>query len=95
MEEHYKNLSLDDIKGEIWKDIEGYVGSYQVSNMGRIKSIVAIQKKYKKDRILKQSIAVGYCNVCFRSGKFGLRIWPLNAVLMLPIGDPTFVVLPS
>lgn len=24
---------------EIWKDIEGYEGKYQVSNMGRVKSL--------------------------------------------------------
>ena len=27
------------MKGEIWKDIEGYEGLYQVSNMGRVKSL--------------------------------------------------------
>ena len=36
--EHYKNLSLEDIDGEIWKDIQGYEGLYKVSNFGRIKS---------------------------------------------------------
>lgn len=36
--EHYKNLSLEDAEGEIWKDIPGYEGYYQVSNLGRIKS---------------------------------------------------------
>ena len=33
---------------EIWKDIPGYNGMYQVSNMGRVKSL-----KYKKPKILK------------------------------------------
>ena len=33
---------------EIWKDIKGYEGSYQVSNLGRVKSL-----KYQKNRILK------------------------------------------
>jgi hypothetical protein len=36
---------------EIWKDIEGYEGLYQVSNLGRVKSL---KKKYsKEDRIRK------------------------------------------
>lgn len=32
---------------EIWKDIEGYEGLYQVSNLGRIKSL-------RTNRILKK-----------------------------------------
>ena len=35
---------------EIWKDIEGYEGLYQVSNMGRVKSL-----KFGKERILNPS----------------------------------------
>lgn len=35
---HYKNLSLEDIEGEIWKDVVGYENIYMVSNFGRIKS---------------------------------------------------------
>lgn len=37
--EHYKNLALKDIEGEVWKDIEGQNGMYLVSNLGRIKSL--------------------------------------------------------
>lgn len=33
---------------EIWKDIKGYEGKYQGSNLGNIKSLV-----YKKPKILK------------------------------------------
>lgn len=30
---------------EIWKDIKGYEGLYQVSNLGKVKSI---EKRYNK-----------------------------------------------
>lgn len=33
---------------EVWKDIEGYEGHYQVSNQGRVRSL-----KFEKKRILK------------------------------------------
>lgn len=36
---------------EIWKDIENYEGLYQVSNMGRVKSLG--NNKTKKEKILK------------------------------------------
>ena len=35
----YQNLSLEDIEGEIWKDIEGFDGYYQISSFGRVKSL--------------------------------------------------------
>lgn len=34
--EIYKNLSLEDLPNEEWRDVVGYEGLYQVSNMGRI-----------------------------------------------------------
>ncbi|MEE3419429.1 MAG: NUMOD4 domain-containing protein [Methanosphaera sp.] len=44
---------------EIWKDIKGYESLYQVSNLGRVKSLArkVIKTNYvsfKKERILKQ-----------------------------------------
>lgn len=38
MEEYYKNLSLEDIEGEVWKPIKDYEG-YLISSKGRIKSL--------------------------------------------------------
>lgn len=37
---------------EIWKDIEGYEGLYQVSNLGRVKSLG--NNKNRKEKIIKQ-----------------------------------------
>ena len=44
---------------EIWKDIEGYEGIYQVSNLGRIKSLEreeitngAVKRRIRKEKIL-------------------------------------------
>ena len=47
--EIYKNLLLEDLNGEIWKEIDGYDGDYFVSNFGRVKSF----KIYKEGEILK------------------------------------------
>jgi len=41
----------EDLEGEIWKDIPDYEGIYQISNMGRVKSL-----KFDKERILKAGI---------------------------------------
>lgn len=50
---------------EVWKDIKGYEGLYQVSNLGRVKRLKG--KYMKSDKLLKQVtldsgyIAVGLC----------------------------------
>ena len=44
--EIYKNYSLENLDGEEWRDVEGYEGLYQVSNMGRVKSLV---REYKSN----------------------------------------------
>jgi hypothetical protein len=43
---------------EIWKDIEGYEGLYQVSNTGKVKRLSG--KNCLKDRILKKTKHNGY-----------------------------------
>lgn len=80
---HFKNLSLENIEGEIWKAIPGFETLYEVSNMGRVKSLFKTirgfyseaRKEYnvstKKEMIKKQKIdRYGY-NVVNLSGKTG------------------------
>ncbi len=40
---------------ETWKDVKGYEGKYQISNLGRVKSFHG-----KKERILKHANTFGY-----------------------------------
>lgn len=78
MNEYYKNLSLDDIvyldedgaeKVEVWKDIPDLIGRYQVSDLGRIKSLSRVKKNGQgswltKTFILKTQLSKrGY--ICF------------------------------
>jgi hypothetical protein len=59
----FQNKSLIDIPGEVWKDIPGFEGSYQASNMGRVKSLdrtvvhPRLYKQFVKGQILSQSVA--------------------------------------
>ena len=51
---------------EIWKDIEGFEGYYQISNLGRVKSLprLSIQNHLIPEKILKTCKAqAGYLEV--------------------------------
>jgi len=52
--EIFENLSLENINGEIWKEICGYDSDYFVSNLGRVKSFKYDKKTNTDVRILKQ-----------------------------------------
>lgn len=59
----YQNLSLKNMKGEVWEDIPGLDGFYLISNLGRIKSLRryilrcnAMKGYWTKDRILAQTV---------------------------------------
>lgn len=54
---------------EVWKDIPDYEGLYQVSNLGRIKSLY----NYRKYNILTPRIKRGYYTIGLR--KNGIRKW--------------------
>jgi len=64
--EDYKNLSLENIDGEIWEEIDEFDGDYFISNHGRVKSL-----KFRKEKILKQrKNRPGYLYVrLYRNGK--------------------------
>ncbi len=43
--EIYENLDLNDLDGEIWKEVDGYDGDYFISNFGRVKSFKKLPEK--------------------------------------------------
>src|SRR5688572_9841415 len=54
---YIKNYSLEDIEGEEWKDVVGFENLYQVSNLGRIKSLnKLVNTKWDKKRLVKERI---------------------------------------
>jgi NUMOD4 motif len=58
----YENILINTLRGKTWKDIAGYEGYYQVSNLGRVKSLDRIiphprlHQQFVKGRVLKQKI---------------------------------------
>ena len=69
--EIWQNVDLNDLNGEIWKDMVDYEGLYQVSNLGRVKSLgrqIQGKNRYVKTRILK-STKVKYLSVHLSKNK--------------------------
>lgn len=100
MELHYKNLSLDDIVylddngvqcTEVWKDIPDYEGYYQISDLGRVKSLkreIWNGSSYflSNDRLIKQNFNVyGYliCGLHYNGSKKTFTIHKLVAIAFL------------
>ena len=89
--EKYNNL-----ENEIWKDVEGYEGFYQVSNKGRVKSLdrISINKNglkcHFKERILNPRLnSGGYREVplCKNGTQHSARVHRLVAKAFIPNPD--------
>ena len=63
------------MENEVWKDITNYEGLYQISNLGRIKSLKRYEKcgeklRIRNERFLKQRKTMGYFYVILcKNGK--------------------------
>ena len=63
---HPKKINEMQSYKEIWKDVPEYEGLYQVSNLGRVKSIPRTYKNRNyKGRVLAPTNARGYLHVLF------------------------------
>lgn len=72
---------IEPIDGEIWKDVIGYEGLYQVSNMGRVKSLPRIIKQNGNDRVIYGNLmsetrdnGSGYINMYLCNGENGCEV---------------------
>lgn len=61
------------MENEIWKDVPGYAGTYQVSNFGRVKSL---------RKVLKADLRKGYLYISLRNKKFNIH--RLVAIAFIP-----------
>lgn len=68
---------MEDLKGEVWKDIAGYEGLYAVSNLGRVKSLAReITCGVKKGkRLVKEKIK---CIGTYSGNNLGYKIVVLS-----------------
>lgn len=57
-EDFHTNRKGDDLEGEVWKDIMGYEGYYEVSNKGRIRNFVTKEfvKAYLNKRLNRYEV---------------------------------------
>ena len=76
---------------EIWKDIKGYEGLYQVSNLGRVKSLERYDSYNKKvdEKILKTKENLGYIYVNLHKNGIqkGYKVHRLVAEAFIPNPD--------
>lgn len=92
--ETWKNKSLINLEGEIWKDVVGYEGVFMVSNLDRVKSLDRWERsgkgmvlKIRKSRILSVIVSSrGYLKVTLQHNKkkkYGL-VHRLKAEAFIP-----------
>lgn len=73
------------INNEIWKDIPGYVGFYQVSNYGRVRSRNRITRHNRqlKGKLLKQKVSkTGYKYVTLQKDRIS-KCMRVHCIVML------------
>lgn len=73
---------------EIWKDIKGYEGRYQVSNLGRVKSLNTKSKTrfYKGDVLISFKDSMGYMCINLSRKLFKIHRLVADAFLDNPSG---------
>ena len=91
--EIYENLSIESLHNEEWRDVVGWEGLYQVSNLGRVKSLSRSivykdgrEYTYPSKIIKNQKVSTGYRSVMFYgvNGKKQYYVHRLVAETFIP-----------
>ena len=91
--EIYENLSIESLPNEEWRDVVGWEGLYQVSNLGRVKSLSRSivykdgrEYAYPSKIIKNQKVSTGYRSVMFYgvNGKKQYYVHRLVAETFIP-----------
>ena len=82
---------------EVWKDIKGYEGVYQVSNQGRVRSLDRLNSAGKRmkgsiRRQSKNSNGYLYVNLCLNGKSFNCSVHRLVAITFIPNPDNKYTV---
>ena len=74
---------------EVWKDIEGFEGFYQISNLGRIKSIAVRRSLWGKIHIINRERLMtpydngnGYLMISLRQTRNALQLQSIDLWLL-------------
>ena len=84
-------MTIAEAKKELWKDVQGYEGSYQVSSFGRVRSLDRIDfvGRQLKGAIMKPNIMKsGYHLVGLRRGNIQNKLYIHRLVALAFIDNP-------
>lgn len=77
------------MNSETWKEVRGYEGLYEVSDLGRVRSLGREcnsknnSRQRKKARILVQEVTIhGYCRVRLFDAEGKAKHWPVHRLVM-------------
>ncbi|MED0951988.1 NUMOD4 domain-containing protein [Bacillus cereus] len=90
-----KSIEFQPIEGEVWKNITGYDESYQISNLGRVKSFQTVfgeKKGSKKAKLRRLSNKGGYLSIGLNKDKkqshFYVHVLVANEFIPNPYNKP-------
>lgn len=70
------------LPSEVWKDIEGYEGLYQVSSLGNIRSLDRyVKHKLIKGRNMRLKVCCGYLRVGLRQVNIGQKTFLIHRLV--------------